>query len=89
VQEQACAVLRNLAANDVNQLEIGRQGGIDAIIKALVNDREHAGVQDQGSAALRNLALNAATKEEIEKQGGMEAISKTSGSTASSHGSSE
>ena len=52
-------------------MEIAKQGGIDAIIKALGNHPDHAEVQRQGSGALRNLAdRNDGNKVEIMKKGG-------------------
>ena len=51
-------------------VEIAKQGGIDAIIKALGNHPDHAGVQQQGSSALVSLAVNDVNKVEIMKKGG-------------------
>ena len=76
VQEQCCGALGILAINDDNKVEIAKQGGIDAIIKALGMHPDHAGVQQQGCGALWTLAYNDDNKVEIAKQGGIDAIIK-------------
>ena len=60
-------------------VEIAKQGGIDAIIKALGNHPDHAGVQEYGCGALMILAANDANRVEIAKQGGIDAIIKALG----------
>ena len=71
VQEEGCGALWNLAANnDVNQVEIAKQGGIDVIIKALVKQPDHAKIQEWGCCALMELANNAEIKQEIIKKVG-------------------
>ena len=60
IQKAMCTTLCALASkNQKNRLSIVKKGGIDAIIKALVNHRDHTGVQEQGCWALLNLAGNA------------------------------
>ena len=51
-------------------VEIAKQGGIDAIIKALGNHPDHAGVQEYGCGVLGRLAANDANKLEIIQKGG-------------------
>ena len=60
-------------------VEIAKQGGIDAIIKALGNHPDHAEVQRRGCGALGSLAVNDDNKVEIAKQGGIDAIIKALG----------
>ena len=61
-------------------MEIAKQGGIDAIIKAMGNHPDHAGLQAQGCGALWSLAANNdANQVEIAKQGGIDAINKAMG----------
>jgi len=68
--------LQNLAANADNKVEIGKQGGISALVLAMAMHRNNAGVQETGCAALLNLAVNDANEVEIGKNGGIDAIVK-------------
>ena len=61
----ACCSLWLLACPDAKKVEIARQAGIDAVIKALVNHRGAEKVQWQGCGALRSLAVNADNEMEI------------------------
>ena len=60
-------------------VQIAKQGGIDAIIKALGNHPDHAEVQATGFGALAMLAANDDNRVEIAKQGGIDAIIKALG----------
>jgi hypothetical protein len=68
--------LQNLAANADNKVEMGKQGGLSALVRAMALHRDNAGVQEKGCAALLNLAVNDANEVEIGKNGGIDAIVK-------------
>ena len=50
--------LRNLAVNADNQVTIAGAGGIRAVLEAMGEHKEVAGVQEEGCGALGSLARN-------------------------------
>jgi len=72
VQEDGCAALRTLAANDDEiKTAIARAGGIEAVVVGMGAHTSIVVVQEHGCAALRNLAANDRTA--IATAGGIEA----------------
>jgi hypothetical protein len=69
IQKQVCLALCTFdgpaSSNDTNQVEITRYGGIDAVIKALVNHGDHSGVAEFALASLSNLINHPFNKSKI------------------------
>ena len=66
--------LLNLAVNDANEVEIGKNGGIDAIVKALELHRGNVGVREKGCKALLSFAhFNDDSRDKLAKQGAVDA----------------
>ena len=64
----------NLALNDDNEVKIAEQGGIKAVIEALLAHKGSAEVQEAGCCALWNLACNDDNEVKIAEQGGIKAV---------------
>ena len=55
--------------------EVARAGGIGAVVEAMRQHAEHAGVQEQACFALRNLTYdNAQNRVEVARAGGIRAV---------------
>jgi hypothetical protein len=75
LQEEACAALCNLTANDDNLwVAVAAASGIEAIVSAMKAHKTKAGVQEKACEALRNLAHNSDNKVQVAVAGGIEAV---------------
>jgi len=71
VQRYAASALKNLSSdNSENKLLIARDGGIEALIAAIVHESAEPEVQQYAAGALQNIAANNAfTKSEVVRHG--------------------
>ncbi|CAM9585820.1 unnamed protein product, partial [Hapterophycus canaliculatus] len=75
LQRQACWALLTLAANDEISRMIAREGGVGAIIAAMINNSEDTSVQHFGCWALANVGLGQADVQKFAREeGAIEAI---------------
>lgn len=75
VQEWTCAILRDLCANhDENRSWIASQGGVQAVLVALLKHEYAISLQIAGLAALANLSINEATKLLVPEMSGLEVL---------------
>lgn len=59
---------------DSDKKKIGRQGGVDAVVKAMLNHTAVEGVQAQGCWAIAILALDDDVRKEVARLGGFDAV---------------
>ena len=73
ILENACKALKNLAANEDNQVGIAREGGITTILDAMRVHMQDASIQEHGCGTLVNLTgnNNHHNKKLVASQGGI------------------
>eukprot|EP00960_Hanusia_phi_P030031 748339-Hanusia_phi.AAC.1 len=77
IQKEACGGLRRLAAVNAetgNQIKIGEAGGIEAIVAAIQQHKEDAGLEEDALIALKHLSCLPENQIKIGQAGGIEAI---------------
>ena len=72
------ATAPSLAMNDNNEVEIAKQGGITAVLKALHNHPTADEVKIQDCATLNNPAANAETRWRLQSRGTLRPSSRPS-----------
>ena len=68
MQEAGCAALKNLTANQENQLIAADKGAIKAVIEALSMHANNSGVQEGGCGVLKNLTIHDDKKAEAAQE---------------------
>ena len=76
VQEACCAALRNLAANDANQVKVAAEGGVGAIVSAMQQHPADAKVQAAACYALQNLTYNNDNRVKAKSAGAEDAVKR-------------
>jgi hypothetical protein len=74
VQEQGCAALRNMCANDDNKVKAGGAGALEAVVAALRAHGANAAVQEQGCRTLLRLCANDSNAVKAGGAGAIEAV---------------
>ncbi|GMI86984.1 Arabidopsis thaliana KINESIN Ungrouped clade, gene A, ARMADILLO REPEAT-CONTAINING KINESIN 1 [Hibiscus trionum] len=80
VQIHAVKVIANLAAEDVNQVTIVEEGGLDSLLKML-RSSQNATILRVASGAIANLAMNEMNQGLIVSKGGAQLLAKTASET--------
>ena len=68
--------LRNLAANDANEVRIAAEGGVGAIDTAMQHHPTNAEVQEGACLALYNLTSNADNRVKVKSAGAEDAVKR-------------
>ncbi|MBA0781041.1 hypothetical protein Gotri_002001 [Gossypium trilobum] len=80
VQIHAVKVIANLAAEEVNQENIVKEGGLDALL-TMLRSSQNATILRVASGAMANLAMNEMNQSLIMSRGGAQLLAKTASKT--------